>query len=204
MVAPSGAPTAPRVIDDPASEHGRGLLVVRELSMHMGVCGDGRGRLMWADVRWDASPAAAVATPDAYEAAIRDGQAALARRFAGVPAWFGRATLAWWALAGPGGLVSAPTAQELAGLLYRLLDAPDPAQSPATGHVHHSSADERPASHPPRRQPGAGGQDAARWRRPGTASTGLDGRGHGRPAWTRRPVLGPGLVAAGAESLARA
>jgi len=112
-VADSGAPTAPRVIDDPASEHGRGLLVVRELSMHMGVCGDGRGRLMWADVRWDASPAAAVATPDADEAAIRDGQAALARRFAGVPAWLGRATLAWWALADPGGLVSAPPRRPL-------------------------------------------------------------------------------------------
>jgi hypothetical protein len=45
------------------------------------------------------------------------GEAALARRFAGVPAWFGRATMAWWAVAGPAGLVSAPTAREVAGPL---------------------------------------------------------------------------------------
>jgi anti-sigma regulatory factor (Ser/Thr protein kinase) len=55
-VADGGAATGPRVIDDPAAEHGRGLLVVRELSVHMGVCGDGSGRLVWADVGWDCSP----------------------------------------------------------------------------------------------------------------------------------------------------
>ncbi len=55
-VADGGAATGPRVIDDPVAEHGRGLLVVRELSVHMGVCGDGRGRLVWADVGWDSSP----------------------------------------------------------------------------------------------------------------------------------------------------
>ncbi len=147
-VADSGAATGPVEIDDPGSEHGRGLVIVRGLSVRRGACGDHRGRLVWADVRCDGTAAAAAAaSPAGQEAAIRDGETALARRFAGVPAWFGRSTLAWWAVAGPQGLVSAPTARELAGLLYRLLDT-------SAGQAHHSSADERPASHP-RRQPGA-------------------------------------------------
>jgi hypothetical protein len=203
-VTDSGAATGPVEIDDPGGEHGRGLVVVRGLSVRSGVSGDQRGRLVWAHIAWDdPSPAACPPSQDPYQAAVRDGEAALARRFAGVPAWFGRSTLAWWAVAGPQGLVSAPTARELAGLLYRLLDTPGPGQSPAAGQAHHSSADERPASHP-RRQPAAGSRDAARRRRPGTASTGLDGRGHGRLVRTRRPVMVPGLVAAGSASLARA
>jgi len=51
-VADGGAAGAPRVIDDLAAEHGRGLLVVRGLSVRTGVCGDHRGRIMWADVPW--------------------------------------------------------------------------------------------------------------------------------------------------------
>jgi serine/threonine-protein kinase RsbW len=51
-VADCGAPGGPRMIDDPAGEHGRGLLVVRSLSVRTGVCGDHRGRLVWADVPW--------------------------------------------------------------------------------------------------------------------------------------------------------
>jgi hypothetical protein len=51
-VADEGAPGAPQVLDDPASETGRGLLVVRGLSVRTGVCGDHRGRLVWADVPW--------------------------------------------------------------------------------------------------------------------------------------------------------
>ena len=124
-VADGGGPAAPHVIDDPAAEHGRGLLLVRGLSVHTGVTGDQRGRLVWADIAWD-DPNAATrdSSRDPYEVAIRDGQAALARRFAGVPTWFGRSTLAWWALAGPDDLVTAPSARELAGLLHRILDAP--------------------------------------------------------------------------------
>ena len=49
--------------------------------------------------------------------------AALARSFAGVPAWFGRSTQAWWALASADSLVTAPTASELASQLSRLRDA---------------------------------------------------------------------------------
>jgi hypothetical protein len=75
-VADSGGPSQPQVIDDPAREHGRGLLLVRGLSVRMGVCGDQRGRLSWADVAWeDVSTETATPVPDGYEAAIRDGQA---------------------------------------------------------------------------------------------------------------------------------
>ena len=63
---------------------------------------------------------ATVTRDDPYEAAIREGEASLARRFAHVPAWFGRSTMEWWALAGPDDLVTASSARELAGLLYRL------------------------------------------------------------------------------------
>ena len=51
-VADRGSPGEPRVIDDPAGEHGRGLLLVQGLSVRTGVCGDRRGRMVWADVPW--------------------------------------------------------------------------------------------------------------------------------------------------------
>jgi len=59
------------------------------------MAGDHRGRLVQADTAWADS---GVAGPDPYEAAIRDDLADLARRFAGVPSWFGRSTLQLWAL----------------------------------------------------------------------------------------------------------
>jgi hypothetical protein len=118
-VADCGAAAGPRVVDDPAGEHGRGLLVVRGLAARTGQCGDERGRLVWADVPWGDAGAPGPASPgDGYEAVIREGQASLASRFAGVPSWFGWSTLQWWALAG-GELVAAPSAQELASLLAR-------------------------------------------------------------------------------------
>lgn len=132
-VADGGAPGAPQVLDDPAAEHGRGLLVVRGLSIRTGVCGDHRGRLVWADVPWDDAGAAESASArDGHESAISDGQAGLASRFAGVPAWFGRATLQWWALAG-GQLVTASSAQELACLLDRMVMRPPRPGVPAGG-----------------------------------------------------------------------
>jgi hypothetical protein len=131
-VADCGAPAGPRVIDDPAGEHGRGLVVVGGLSVRTGVCGDHRGRLVWADIPWGDAGAAEPASPqDPYEAAIRDGQAGLASRFAGVPAWFGRSTLQWWALA-DGELMTAPSAQELTSLLGAVLDPP-PSWPPGAG-----------------------------------------------------------------------
>jgi serine/threonine-protein kinase RsbW len=120
-VADGGGPTEPRVIEEPAADHGRGLMLVRGLSARMGVCGDHRGRLVWADVLWVGAASVVTATrDDPYEAAIREGEASLARRFAHVPVWFGRSTLEWWALAGPDDLVTASSARELAGLLDRL------------------------------------------------------------------------------------
>lgn len=132
-VADQGGPAQPHVIEDPEAEHGRGLLLVRALSVRIGVTGDQRGRLVWAEVPF-ADPGTAATAQDPYESAIRDGQAALTRRFGDVPAWFGRSTLAWWALAGPDQLVTAPSAPELASLLYRLRSrrAPRPPK-PQTG-----------------------------------------------------------------------
>jgi serine/threonine-protein kinase RsbW len=51
-VADGGAAGGPRMTSDPLGEHGRGLLVVRAMSVGMGVCGDRGGRLVWADVPW--------------------------------------------------------------------------------------------------------------------------------------------------------
>jgi serine/threonine-protein kinase RsbW len=189
-VADCGGAAEPHVIEDPGGERGRGLLLVRELSVRTGFVGDRRGRLVWAEVPWGDVAAAESASPQAgYEAAIRDGEAALARRFAGVPAWFGWSTLRWWAVAGSHGLVSAPTAPELAGLLYRLLNA--------SGHAH-ATVGERPsrsvvgepASHT-RRRPGAGRRDMI-GRRAGAGSTGYRDGGVGR----RGPSsdLAPGRV----------
>jgi len=129
-VADHGTPSAPRLIDDPVGEHGRGLLVVRGLSARTGVAGDHRGRLVWADVPWAGEGAVEPrSSPAGYEAAIHDGETALARRFTGIPAWFGRSTLAWWALAGNRGLITARSARELAGLLDRLLGEQPPTPS---------------------------------------------------------------------------
>ena len=93
-VADGGGTVEPRVIDDPSGEHGRGLLLVRGLAARTGVEGDQRGRLVWADVVWEESDAAARASaPDQDEAAIRDGEASLAGRFAGVTMWLRRSML---------------------------------------------------------------------------------------------------------------
>ncbi len=195
-VADCGGSAEPRVIDDLDGERGRGLLLVQGLSVRTGWTGDGRGRLVWARIAWpDPNPAVLDPSEDGYQAAVREGEAALARRFAGVPAWFGRSTLAWWAVAGSAGLVSAPTAQELAGLLYRLLDGPNPAQPSAVGQADYSGASE-PLTPQLRRELSL--RNTARWRRPGTGSSGSGNGRRGHPLRPRRLVTVPGLVAAGA------
>jgi histidine kinase-like protein len=79
-VVDGGAPAAPHLVDDPTGEHGRGLLMVRALSARTGVCGDGRGRLVWAEIAWSGEGAAQPGMfPTGYEAAMGRGQAALAR-----------------------------------------------------------------------------------------------------------------------------
>jgi anti-sigma regulatory factor (Ser/Thr protein kinase) len=52
VVGDGGGPAEPRVIDDPESENGRGLLLVRSLSLTVEVTGDKRGRFVRADVPW--------------------------------------------------------------------------------------------------------------------------------------------------------
>jgi two-component sensor histidine kinase len=90
-VTGDGAPHEPRLIDDPQSERGRGLVVVNALAVRVGVHGDRRGRRVWADIGWDASspipnmPMPAAAQAD--DATMRDDEAVLARRFASIPAW---------------------------------------------------------------------------------------------------------------------
>jgi anti-sigma regulatory factor (Ser/Thr protein kinase) len=116
-VADNGGPGEPQVIDNPSAEDGRGLLLVHNLSERTGVRGDHRGRTVWADVRWDGTGPVAVAGTN--EAIVAD-EAALARQFAGTPAWFGRYTREWWAMTASDGLVSAPSARELAASLHRL------------------------------------------------------------------------------------
>jgi two-component sensor histidine kinase len=52
VVGDGGGPAEPRVIDDPESENGRGLRLVRALSLTVVVTGDERGRFLRADVPW--------------------------------------------------------------------------------------------------------------------------------------------------------
>jgi anti-sigma regulatory factor (Ser/Thr protein kinase) len=194
-VADCGGPVEPKVISDPGGERGRGLLLVQGLSQRTGWTGDVRGRLVWAQIAWaDQGVAVPDSSEDPYQTSVRAGEEALARRFAGVPAWFGWSTLAWWADAGPAGLISAPTAQGLAALLYRLLDGPEPAQPPPVGQADYSSVSE-PLAQQLRRQ--LSGRRAAQWGSPGTAGTGSDGDRHGRSLRNRRPVVAPGLAATG-------
>lgn len=129
-VADSGAPDGPHVVDEPMSEHGRGLRLVQGLAARTGVSGDRRGRVVWADVPWTPVGAGLSGSArDPYEMAIRDSEAELAQHFPGIPIWFGRATMQWWALisrAGVSHLMTAPAPQELAVVLGQALAAPLP------------------------------------------------------------------------------
>ncbi len=164
-VADSGAPEGPRMVDEPMSEHGRGLMLVQGLAARTGVSGDQRGRVVWADVLWVAvSTVPSAPARDPYEMAIRDSQAELARRFAGIPIWFGRATMQWWALvarAGMSHLVTAASPQELAVVLVQALEAPLPLR-PVAGRnltgaaVSHHYRERRPGVAASARLPGRG------------------------------------------------
>ena len=183
-VADGGAPAEPHVVEDPDGEHGRGLLLVQGLSLRTGVTGDRHGRLVWAEVAWDGPPPAFAAPADWDEAAIREDEAALARRFAGVPAWFGRATREWWALPSPTELVTAPTAPELAVLLDQLLKT-------RRTHGRDMAAD----AHPDEVTRRYGLPDAPRLpaARPGSRPrAGRSGEGREREDRLRRPGSGPG------------
>jgi hypothetical protein len=58
-VTDGGAPSGPQITDDPMSDSGRGLIIVRALSESCGVCGDACGRTVWAEVAWAAEPVVA-------------------------------------------------------------------------------------------------------------------------------------------------
>jgi len=190
-VEDGGAPAGPRLIDDPQSNHGRGLQVIQGMSIRTGVDGDHRGRLVWADVPW--GPDEPMLPQAGYEAAIRAGTAALNGRFAGVTAWFGRSTLQWWALA-HGELLAAPSAEELASLLDRVLAFPPShraaryADRADTGQAQPPAGTPRPPV--PRRDPGPA---APRHPRSGSSGTGRTGMA----AQSRRPGSTPGLGVAG-------
>jgi hypothetical protein len=57
-VADGGAADGPCLTDDPLGDCGRGLVIVHALSLVTGVCGDQRGRTVWAEVPWPPAPAA--------------------------------------------------------------------------------------------------------------------------------------------------
>lgn len=77
-VVDRGGSAEPRVIDDPDGERGRGLLLVRGLSLRTGFTGDQRGRLVWAQIAWpDPNPAATEPPPTPYQAAVGNCERAL-------------------------------------------------------------------------------------------------------------------------------
>jgi anti-sigma regulatory factor (Ser/Thr protein kinase) len=64
-VADGGAPDGPRpaAATGQFAECGRGLNLVRALAASTGMCGDARGRLVWADIGWAAGRPAAAPLP---------------------------------------------------------------------------------------------------------------------------------------------
>jgi len=64
-VADDGAAGGPRLAAGHAglAEGGRGLYLVRALAASTGVCGDDRGRLVWADIAWSGARPAAPPLP---------------------------------------------------------------------------------------------------------------------------------------------
>lgn len=102
-VSDGGAPSGPRVVDDLRQENGRGLLLVRGLSRSCGVCGDQRGRVVWADVPWADPEAVSLGR---WVAAVGDGGEILGGGLTGVPGWLGQPMLPC-GLAGPEGMDAA-------------------------------------------------------------------------------------------------
>lgn len=49
-VSDNGGSWEPQVVHELAAEHGRGLLLVKGLSKQVGMCGDHRGRTVWAEI----------------------------------------------------------------------------------------------------------------------------------------------------------
>ncbi len=55
-VTDGGAPAGPCLTTDPMSDGGRGLVIVRALSVRAGVSGGEGGRTVWAEIPWSPAP----------------------------------------------------------------------------------------------------------------------------------------------------
>jgi hypothetical protein len=81
-VADGGGLTQPRVVEDPAGEQGRGLLLVRGLATCTGVDGGQHGRRVWAEVAWNGpEPRASLPVPDQRGTAVLNGSPLMLRSF---------------------------------------------------------------------------------------------------------------------------
>jgi hypothetical protein len=79
-----GSRDSPRVSEDLLCEDGRGLLMVNMLSLRMGVGGNARGRVVWADILWTGRDVSSQPKfPAGSASAIREAEADLAYQFPG-------------------------------------------------------------------------------------------------------------------------
>jgi serine/threonine-protein kinase RsbW len=130
---------------DWAKESGRGLWLVDELADDWGTASHPAGRVVWADVRWQASGGPRLEAPGGLDAAIAD-ITATRRAFPGTTIWWGYLTRAWWATRpGTSGLISSPTPSGLRKIL-----------ADAYPGLQHAAAGRRPSPTPrlQARQPG--------------------------------------------------
>jgi serine/threonine-protein kinase RsbW len=98
-------------------ESGRGLWLVDQLADDWGTATHCAGRVVWADVRWQASGGPHMEAPGGLDAAIAD-ITATRRAFPGTTIWWGHLTQAWWAdHPSTSGLISSPAPSGLRKLL---------------------------------------------------------------------------------------
>lgn len=102
---------------DWTKESGRGLWLVDELADDWGTASRPAGRVVWADVRWQASGGPRLEAPGGLDAAITD-ITATRRAFPGTTIWWGHLTQAWWAAhPSTSGLISSPAPSGLRKIL---------------------------------------------------------------------------------------
>ena len=93
-----------------ADESGRGLWLVDEVADDWGTACHPAGRVVWADVQWQARGGRPLDLPGGMAALA--GIAAARRAFPGTATWWGHRTRTWWAAlpgAASSGLISSPT-----------------------------------------------------------------------------------------------
>jgi hypothetical protein len=110
-VGDQGSPESPAVGGAGwADESGRGLLLVDEVADDWGTACHPAGRVVWADVRWQARGGPLLDLPGGIAALT--GIAAIRQTFPGAATWWGHRTRNWWAAlpsAASADLVSSPT-----------------------------------------------------------------------------------------------